>query len=205
MINMEMIDEYSLKMIEDIDSKYNPLNIIDGHIYDLDETEKFLDDDKIDLVEFRVLNCCSSDKSLNILMTGSLSSKILIPNVPDDAYVTNIDALLNAFYSLYKKFPNYHFDKLLEAGLYSTSIDYDFYPYLYEVVLKQLSNEKNNISPFQLTDFNVFNNLKFMLQFPDIVEHLKGTALSKYDSTPRYDYYVSCEPTLNEKGVSVFN
>ena len=37
--------------------------------------------------------------------------------VPRDAYFTNIPVLLHAFYSLYLKYPLYHFDHLLECGL----------------------------------------------------------------------------------------
>ena len=37
--------------------------------------------------------------------------------VPRDAYFTNVPMLMNAFYSLYAKYPLYHFDRLFEFGM----------------------------------------------------------------------------------------
>ncbi len=201
----EKLSEYVDTLRELADTKYNVSNIIEGHIYNIDEVIQFYRDGKINEVEMTILHALGLPGALSSLIIGSGTFKLFIPNVPEDAYDTNIDALLNGFYSLYNKFPDYHFDKLLEAGLFKTSLKLAYISHVYEIVLKQLDNEKNEISPFELNDFNMFNRIRFSLQVPEIVEFYKSMPVSKYNSTSNYDYFASCEPALNEKGVSVFN
>ncbi len=70
--------------------------------------------------------------------------------VPRDACFTNVPLLMRAFYSLYRKYPLYHFDRLLEYGLNRLIAHrFDLYYVLY-LTHYQLNEEKEGRAAFQI-------------------------------------------------------
>lgn len=70
--------------------------------------------------------------------------------VPRDACFTNVPSLMRAFYSLHRKYPLYHFDRLLEYGLNRLIAHrFDLYEALY-LTHYQLKEEKAGRAAFQI-------------------------------------------------------
>ena len=146
-------------------------NIITTERLTLDEIYKLYNKGKINLYERKLLSACRNEAYLNSFLCGVGVYKLSYDNtVRADAYFTNIDAVLGAFYSLYKKYPDYHFDKVLEYGLTNlaeySSETYEFLTYMYA----QINNEKDKVSPFEIKKVELLEKSKKILKDPSRYE-----------------------------------
>lgn len=115
--------------------------------------------------------------------------------VNQNSYFQNIPAMLEAFYSLYHKYPNYHLDQVLKEGLNRLSNDeLKIYQFL-KIFSQQMENEEKNISPFKVIDKNMLENCRInFLRFKD---NLKSVKL--YDAWDRENGYVDVIADMNQE------
>lgn len=114
--------------------------------------------------------------------------------VNQNIYFNNIPAMLSAFYTLYKKYPNYHFDEILKEGFNRISNDeYSIYEFL-KVFYQQLENEEKNISPFKVIDKNMLENCRLsLLKYKENLKKVKD-----YDAYDRENGYIDVIADMNE-------
>ena len=101
--------------------------------------------------EFSLLFSLDQEAFFISFLTGQGEYKIKYDNsVAEDLYFTNVDSMLSAFYTLYPKLPNYHFDKLLEAGLKKlSSSKFELYTFL-TILNRHLVLEREGKTPFKI-------------------------------------------------------
>ncbi len=132
---------------------------------------------KITESEFMLLTACNEYIDTVMSFIGGDVYVIDIPNVSREEYFTNVGAMLNTFYSLYKKYPNYHFDKIFEqALLYGSQHLFDVYRVI--VVLNFYLNDiELGVAPFKIDNM------------PAILNNCKQIVLNNIDRFKNYKRY----------------
>ncbi len=158
---------------------------------------------EINEVEFLLLLSLEDEDFFKKILRGTGEYKIkLDSSVPEDLYFTDVERLLRAFYSLYQKLPDYHFDKLLEAGLtHLAKTRFDLYQYL-EILNKHLVNEKNGVSPFKIESRELLLKAQEYLRDPNFREIVRKmqTYIAKGNPNGMLDVYREYNKNFIEVG-----
>lgn len=126
--------------------------------------------EEISRAECLLLLATEKDAFLNKFISGTGEFKLYYDrNIDPELYFTNVEDMLGAFYSLHEKYPDYHFDKLLEE-IYKKSAKVPGYVlYIVSGIMHHLKDSKNNTSTFKLENI------------PEILDLCKGTIMSNMD------------------------
>ena len=130
--------------------------------FDFNEATVLYKNNKIRRNEWLLISALSDNKKfIKSFMRGDGEYKLYYDSQVDESlYFTNVESLLDAFYILYKKFPNESIDKILENELLDLSVD-EFYIYEFiTIVFTQVLNEKKGISPFKINNKKLLSNCK---------------------------------------------
>ena len=129
-------------------------------------------------------------------------------SIPEDSEFTNVESLLDAFYSLYEKMPDFHFDQLLEMGLGELSRSvFSTYECL-AILEQQLKNEKDKTSPFVIKSVPILEQAKEQLKDERLVSMLRRSKkyLAKNKENGLLDLVKEYNETFKkEKGVDIFD
>ena len=102
----------------------------------VDQVTKMYNNGELKENECKLLYATQRINLLKRYLTGELEFKFYHDStVNPKTYFTNIPVMLNAFYTLFERFPEYHFDKLLERGLIELSKSKNFIFY-YKFIVK---------------------------------------------------------------------
>ena len=115
------------------------------------EIWQLYDDRQLSYPEMLLLFSLDNEAFLKKILRGTGEYKLPFDStVPRDACFTNVPELLRAFYSLYRRYPLYHFDRLLEYGLnLLCETRFDLYEVLY-LTHYQLEQEKAGRATFTI-------------------------------------------------------
>ena len=123
-------------------------------------------------------------------------------NVDTNLYYTNVHELLKSFYSSYEKFPNYHFDKMLDDYLLSKSKLRGCVYKILTIINLHIQNEKNNISTFKLNNVvEILDNCKSVIM--ENINYFKET--KQFEASNEKDGYFSVIQKYNEKFKELLN
>lgn len=157
---------------------------------------------EINEIEFLLLFSLDNDDFFKKILKGVGEYKIkLDTSVPEDLYFTDVNRLLMAFYSLYQKLPEYHFDQLLEVGLEKLSASrFDLYEFL-EILNRHLENEKNNRAPFKIESRELLLKAKQYLKDPNYREIVRR--MQTYTAKGRTDGMLDVYRDYNKNFIEV--
>lgn len=187
-----------LGKMKDLDKMLN--EIIDEKLTD-DEISKLYMSDEIMKNEMFLLSACENIYFLKKFLTGTGEFKLRYVYGDDDLYFTNVDMVLSAFYSLYERYPQYHFDKILEYALNKFSKDTLFLYEIINVIYAQMKNEEENVSPFKVVTVDMLKNCKESLE--KVKEAYKS--IKMYEASNRENGYMDVISDLNQGFKKIMN
>lgn len=139
------------------------------------EIEKIYKEEKINYNERYLLYALRKKTFLESYLEGDGEYKMYYDrSIPTELYFTNVEAVLNSFYTLYEKCPNYHLDKVLENELKEMSTEPGCVYYVLTYLEEQLKNEKEKKSPFIIEKKEALDNIKKELyNYRDFHSHIQ--------------------------------
>ena len=143
--------------------------------------------------EMYLLMACKNEYYLRRFLIGSGEYKLKYKELDGDFYFTNKEMVLSAFYSLYKKYPNYNFDQVLRYAFNTFSKDPTIIYQIITMIHEQLENEIKGVSPFRIVDIEMLKNCKISLQ--KVKEVYKG--IKKYEALNKENGYMDVLNELN--------
>lgn len=146
------------------------------------EGERYSENDIMDLerngvindTEKKIMLGTTSEQQLRRLLAGIGELKIRHEGMKDFEYSTNTGELLTGMYALYKKYPEYHFNEILELGIRQLSGNPGYNYRMWCVLLQQLHFEDVGVAGFTLEAEDLMEDMNQMLLDEKNVRFLKS-------------------------------